>query len=454
MSDRPAFEALFAKRQSLIKPGLDRMRRALGHLGPAVSERPTVLVGGTNGKGTTAAFLWKLHARSGGHPALFSSPHLRRFTERFVAAGGELAAGELEEALEQLRAQLPAELFEELSFFEISTLLALVAFDARGSEVNILEVGLGGRLDSTNVCPRDLSIITGVGLDHAEFLGETIPEVAREKAGIIRPGIPCFWGAEPQGEAFAVVERQAREKEAPLYRWGREFGCQGDTLFLRPPGREGIRWPLPAGRMREAPYLRRNAVLAAAALHTLTYKNHPGDEVSAWEAADRRLETALSPAHDEAELFEPPCLRARFETYEVPASAGPTRPVLLDVCHNPDGASAFCGALERRAEHDEGWQRPVGLVSILGDKDTGAILDRLREVFRQIFLFASQQERSWQREQLPPRHRELAWYSGFAEAWKALEAAYPAPIPVVVCGSVMAMGEVLDDLERRGGRPR
>ena len=247
-------ESLYRKRSGMVKPGLSRIQAALAALeseGASLLATPTVLVGGTNGKGTTAAMLWQLLAGAGWRVGLFTSPHLVRFSERIQIYPGSLAEAELVDGLHWLQTQLPTEHFEALSFFEVTTLLALTLFSRANTQLNVLEVGLGGRWDSTNVTNPIASVITSIGMDHEEYLGPTLAHIAREKAGIMRCGRPVFWAGEPgvDPEVHEVIGEQARRQGAHLLIRGYHFGLMQsgsqEVTALTLGGRRRVQQALP-----------------------------------------------------------------------------------------------------------------------------------------------------------------------------------------------------------------
>ena len=198
------FEELFHKRQGSIKPGLDRIRKAYETLQRPADDAFNVLVAGTNGKGGTSGFLWMLLASSQ-QVGLFTSPHLRSFAERFQVSGMSLGEEDVYNSWKNL-AGLLTESYDELSFFELSTLIAFDLFETSQTSCNIFEVGLGGRLDSTNVVEPSLSIVTSISRDHEEFLGSDLIHILKEKLGICRVGIPLFWGNS--GEVLLTSDYQ------------------------------------------------------------------------------------------------------------------------------------------------------------------------------------------------------------------------------------------------------
>lgn len=210
---------------------LDRMRDLLERLGRPDRKFPIVHVAGTKGKGSTSALIAAALTACGYSCGLFTSPHLEKLEERFVVDGEPCTGDELAALVEQLRPTVAA-MDEELlartppesgpTYFELTTAIALLLFAARGVAAAVLEVGMGGRLDSTNVCQSTISVITSISYDHTKQLGDTLAEIAWEKAGIIKPGVPVVSGVLAP-EALAVVERTAAERGCRLVQLCREF---------------------------------------------------------------------------------------------------------------------------------------------------------------------------------------------------------------------------------------
>jgi dihydrofolate synthase/folylpolyglutamate synthase len=229
----------------LIDLSLGRIECLLARLDhPEDRLAPVVHMAGTNGKGSALAFLRAMLEAAGARVQVYTSPHLVRFGERIRLTGGPIAEPDLVALLETCEAANGA---APITFFEITTAAAFLAFAREPADVLLLETGLGGRLDATNVIARPLlTAISPISVDHVQFLGETIEEIAFEKAGILKPGVPA--AIAPQApQALAVIERRAAELGAPLHRHGREWrvGGEDDGLFFETGG-ERWRYPAPA----------------------------------------------------------------------------------------------------------------------------------------------------------------------------------------------------------------
>jgi len=347
---------LAALRPHAIRLGLERVARALDDLGRPDRALRVLHVAGTNGKGSTCAMADAALRAAGHRVGLYTSPHLERFSERIRVDGREISDDELARRVEAVRRACPwHERSEEdrLTYFEFATLLAILHFAEEGVSAAVLEVGLGGRFDATTAVTPLACAISRIGLDHVEILGPTLAHVAREKAGILKPGVPAVTVEAQPPDALAVLREEAAARGAPL--------------ALAPP------WDGPRGL--RGPHQRENAGLAAAALRLLDAAGVavPGSAIQAGIAGARwpgRLEEVGG--------------------------------VLLDGAHNPDGAAALAAAL---AELHPG--RPVELVfGVLADKDLPGMLAALAPAVRAFHLVTPES----------PRARDAASYAAAVTA--------------------------------------
>jgi len=214
MNYSEALAWLYGTQDRGIKLGLDRVRAFLAALGWEAGGQRFLHVAGTNGKGSVCALLDSVCRASGMRTGLFTSPHLVTFRERIMLDGGTAATEEIAGELTRIRGVCEGKGMQP-TFFEITTALAFLLFQRAAPDVIVLETGLGGRLDATNVVRPAAAIITSVGLDHTQILGGTLREIAREKAGIVKPGVPIVTGPLPD-EAAAVVAEVAAQQGAPL----------------------------------------------------------------------------------------------------------------------------------------------------------------------------------------------------------------------------------------------
>jgi dihydrofolate synthase/folylpolyglutamate synthase len=200
--------------------GVDRMRLLSARIGNPERAQPCFHIAGTNGKGSTSAMIEAIQRAQGRRTGLYTSPHLVAIGERIQVDRSPLSDAAVVALAERLRPHYEAIRAEDLenapTFFELITAAALLEFSERKVDVAVLETGLGGRLDATNVCAPEVCVITSIGLDHQEYLGPTLAAIAAEKAGILKPGVPCVVGDVPP-EAEAVIVVRAREVGAPLH---------------------------------------------------------------------------------------------------------------------------------------------------------------------------------------------------------------------------------------------
>ena len=341
---------LFARPTGGIRWGLERTEELLAGVGNPHRRFRSVHVGGTNGKGSTSAFVdAALRAVDPNRiVGLYTSPHLISFAER-VRIGGRPAERELLLACEaRLRGEIER---TGATFFEATTAVAFLAFAEAGVDVAVIEVGLGGRLDSTNVIAPDAVAVTNVDYDHMEYLGDTLEKIAAEKAGIFKRGVPAVVGETRPGP-LAVFREKAAEAGAPLTLLDeaasvRDVGISLDgTRFVLESRRWGareVRTPLIGTHQA------RNAALAAELLGVL-----PDDLRPSWEDVDRGFRALRWPGRMQVE-------RVRGATW------------IFDVAHNPAGVASLTAALDALD-----LPRPVVLVTaILGDKAWGEMLPPL-----------------------------------------------------------------------------
>ncbi|HEY8613004.1 MAG TPA: folylpolyglutamate synthase/dihydrofolate synthase family protein [Roseomonas sp.] len=255
-------DRLHALHPKLIDLSLDRLQRCLGALGNPERHLPPVIhVAGTNGKGSTCAFLRAIAEAAGQRVHAYTSPHLVRFHERIRLAGHLVEEEVLAAALEEVEA---ANAGQPITVFEITTAVALLLFSRVPADLLVLEVGLGGRFDATNVVDRPVACaIASISMDHMDFLGDRLSAIAAEKAGIIKPGIPAATGSQAP-EAMAVLEAEAAAQGAPLLARGHGWKAEwdGDALLYRDAGGT-LRLPRPA---LPGPHQADNAGIAITAL--------------------------------------------------------------------------------------------------------------------------------------------------------------------------------------------
>jgi dihydrofolate synthase/folylpolyglutamate synthase len=316
----------------------------LAQVGHPEREFVAIHVGGTNGKGSVATLIAAALRGSGWRVGLYTSPHLVSVCERMLVDGRPIPPGAFAMWTDRLRPEIER---AEASFFEATTAIAFADFAARGVDIAVVEVGLGGRLDATNVITPIVAVVTTVGLEHTQYLGETIQDIAWEKAGIAKAGVPLVVGAL-DAAARRVVAEHGRDVGAPVDL------VPADIVYSGPLALRGQ-------------HQRRNAALAQRALERL-----PGP----WRV-------------------HPDAMRKAFAATTLPGRFDVRGSMIFDVAHNPEGMEVLAEAL-----HALGPRRPVhALVGILSDKDHGGMLRRLCPVVDRLYMTnpaSAPVERRWE----------------------------------------------------------
>lgn len=394
-SYREALAWLFATQRFGIKLGLENTIRLFDSLGVLTSEAGTLHVAGTNGKGSVCAMLDAICRAAGYRTALFTSPHLVTFRERIQVNGEMISETEVARGLGRIRA-LVADWEPHPTFFEITTALALEHFREQDADLVILETGLGGRLDSTNATQPIVSVLTPIDYDHQKWLGHTLTEIAGEKAGIIKPGVP-------------VVSAVQHEEAATVIR-ARASACHSKLMFVR----EALTY-IPVALAGE--HQQENAALAVAALSAAGISIAPG-----------HVEKGL------AQVRWP----ARFQHWD--------ERTIIDGAHNPAGART----LARSWTATFGRQRATVLLATLSDKDAMQLCVALSPLMKRVLLPAIRSERALEPEKLRLTIEGLApdlpvqVIASFGEAWTC---AQEFPDPILITGSLHFAGEALAHLK-------
>jgi dihydrofolate synthase/folylpolyglutamate synthase len=427
--DYPALIARLTERgQFRIKPGLERIRAVLDVLGNPQDAVKSLHIAGTNGKGSTAAYLESVLRQAGYKTGLYTSPHLWDVRERIqigrrpigVAAFWNAAQGVLE--AEQKSGAT-------LTYFEFLTAMAFTVFARERVGAAVIEAGMGGRWDATNALTRpDLTLITSIGLDHTQWLGRTDAAIAKEKAGIAKAGVPLISGA--RGRAAGVIARQARAMKAPLRELGKDFRVESDSIDWER-GRQTLRYTAisSTGLFNIGllgPHQIENAALALAGLDELVQKG--------WKIGKAAIHEGL--AHAE--------WAGRFELY----SGGAGARILFDGAHNP-------AALERLLETLKAspWRAAPKTV-VFGaykDKDYTRMLKRIRPQARRIITCTMPGERALAAKDalkaIPRRGRAASIVGDPREALRrAIEMTEPDGL-IIVTGSLALVGQLSQDFQ-------
>ncbi len=365
------------------KFGLAPMKAVLSRMGGPHTRSRVIHVAGTNGKTSTSRLAGRVLLTQGRRCGVFTSPHLQKVEERIEVDGRPVSPVHLAAAISEVARVVEQEVAEggrPLTYFELATASAFAHFARMGVDALVLEVGLGGRLDATNVVSAEVAVLTGLSFDHTEYLGDTLSQIAEEKLGIVAPGARLVCGRIPT-EAAPVVERRARSVEADVMWLGKDFGVR--SIIPRSEGGwtvsvdglygsyEDLRLPL-RGR-----YQTRNLAVAIAAAEA--WLDH-GLDVD-------RLRAGLS-------TFSAP---GRMELVELQAT-----PLLLDGAHNPEASAV----LARSLREEFGENRWVGVLGVMGDKDSGSMIAALAPCLDQVVATSAASPRALPPEELARRVRK------------------------------------------------
>jgi dihydrofolate synthase/folylpolyglutamate synthase len=401
LSYSEALDFLFP-RTTTIKFGLGTTRALLEEIGNPQDIFPSIHVGGTNGKGSVATLVAAALRESGLRVGLYTSPHLVSFRERMQVNGAPISEAAVAAWTERLKPKI-----EELqaTFFEATTAIAFADFAARGVDIVVAEVGLGGRLDSTNVLRPLVSAVTKIEKDHMKYLGDTLEGIAAEKAGIAKPGVPFIIG-ETRPRLIEVLRQKAK----------RVSEGKADIRVLP----AAYEWPGPLAL--EGPHQRRNAAIAHGVLMALPPRYRP-DRAS---------------------------IESGFSTARIPGRFDRRGKWLFDVAHNPDGMRALVRAIETA-----NLPRPIhALVSILGDKAWQEMLVRLDAAIDHgiCTVAPTAAGRRWDLGWLqrwredPTRPKPRATWRSVVDFRQALREVEAGAGTVLVTGSFHTVGDVMAEL--------
>ena len=415
-----------------IRLGLDNLRELLAALGNPQSELATALVAGTNGKGSTSALLAEIAAAAGYRVGLYTSPHLETVEERIRVGGATIAPEKLARLLEEVLAAAARLGAEPPTYFEAMTVAAFLECARASVDLAVFEVGMGGRLDATNIAEPLLSVVTPIAYDHREWLGETLDAIAREKSGIFRADVPAVL-APQLAEAERALVDEALRREARLV----PVGPRLKRLTLRPQGFDGLEIEL-ATEVR------------TYSLRTALAGDHQAANVATALVAAEELARLGFDAIDEEAITDgiARCRWAgRLESVVLPRDRGT---VLLDAAHNPAGCEAltrFLASLGRSYRL---------LFGALADKELAGMLPPLAAGAADVVLTHPASPRA-----AAPATLEALVPAGIpvrleADPQAALEVALAdagAPDLLVVCGSIFLVGEIRGALRARFGVP-
>ncbi|MBQ2346094.1 MAG: bifunctional folylpolyglutamate synthase/dihydrofolate synthase [Kiritimatiellae bacterium] len=379
-------EELAARRRFGMKPGLDAIRGTCAALGDPQKSFKAIHVAGTNGKGAVCAMLDAALRANGLRVGRYTSPHLVKLNERFFLDGAPIGDDALSAAAEKVAKIAP----DDLTFFEALTAVAFLVYADAKVDYAVLETGLGGRLDATNVCVPELCVITRIGLDHCDWLGDTVEKIASEKAGIIKPHVPVVLG-ENLPEVRAVVEARAKEVGAPFF-YAPDVASAADVPRDFPLG---------------GTFNRENAVTALAALKVLGKGDASGFADVVWPGRFQRVENFI-----------------------------------IDGAHNPPAAHALAEAL--RELH---LSEPLALIAgFCGDKDVGDVLSILAPFVKKGYAVRTNNPRSLSAEETAEKMRAAGIDAVAAPSLAAAIGSASSAPRALICGSLFLAGEALVEL--------
>ena len=389
-------DRLAARRRFGMRPSLDAIRGVCAALGDPQKELRAIHVAGTNGKGAVCAMI-EACLRSGGLRACrYTSPHLVRINERFFVDGKPVDDATLERAADKVF-HADSDTNSQLTFFEALTAVAFIAFSEAKCDYAVLETGLGGRLDATNICSPEICVITKIGLDHCDWLGDTVEKIAAEKAGIIKKGVPIVLGKN-EPAVIAVVKARASEVGAPFF-YAPDMADESE---------------IPDGFSLEGAFNRENAVTALAALKVLKKGSRDGLSNVVWPGRFQRV--------------------GRF---------------IIDGAHNPPAARALAAALSKYAPF--AGSVPTLVAGFCGDKDVDETLRILAPLVGKGIAVRTNNPRSLAPEELA-RKMESAGIPAIScdSIHLALEkmgsVLSGSGADTLICGSLFLAGEALAEL--------
>ncbi|MDI6715285.1 MAG: folylpolyglutamate synthase/dihydrofolate synthase family protein [Thermodesulfovibrio sp.] len=417
---------LYKRRTKGIKLGLERVFSVLEKFYNPHRGFKSVHIAGTNGKGSTSKIIYHLLRAHGLNTGLFTSPHLTRFTERIIVNDREITEDEVVRLIEKIKP-----FGEELTFFEFITVLAFLYFAEAGIEYAVLETGMGGRLDATNVVVPEVSVITTIGLDHQEFLGNNIRSIAQEKAGIIKKGVPVV-SSKQASEAEEVIRKKAEESGSELFIYGKDFSAELKSMSIK-----GINFIFSSASSLQTSAL----FLPLIGLHQL-------ENV----AVAMQSFMTIYPNWDENYI------REGLKNVTIPGrleiiSEKPL--IIFDIAHNPQAAQTLIKSLQIITD-----KKPVLLFGIMRDKDVSGFLKSFENYANKIIFTVPNYERALKYDELSERLNgyslNLSYISDPVEAFKeGFSICKKNPNLYLLCtGSVYLVGELKEFLGEKTSHRR
>lgn len=438
MNYNKAIDYLYGLQKYGIKLGLDNTIRLLSLLRNPQESFKAIHVAGTNGKGSTSAMMASVLRAAGFRTGLFTSPHLVSFTERIKVDEEEIKEAEVIELTDEIKEIINSSQCSEFNptFFEFVTAMAFSYFRRKGIEWAVIETGMGGRLDATNILLPEVSVITNISLDHKEFLGQTLKEVAAEKAGIIKHGIPVVSSSQDSG-VMDVIKDKVSSEGVVLHEYGRDF-----VSLLRGSDIQGITFDYKGKNSLDGLYV------PLCGIH----------QIENASAAIKAIELIM-----ERESIYPDSIRqglANTEWHgrlELIRKPGKKYDILIDGAHNPSAAGRLSEAL--KSYFAPQYNRIILIFGIMSDKDIKGIMEPLLPIASEIIVTAPDYGRSASPEKLAETARSLGFKPAPVNSVKdaldtAVKRAENSAVAdshlIVITGSFYTIGEAKTILGQKG----
>lgn len=419
MKYKEAINELYQRRTKGIKLGLERVFSVLEKFGNPQNEFKSIHIAGTNGKGSVSKIIYSLLRAHELSVGVYTSPHLTRFTERIVVNDIEISEDDVLRLIEKIKP-----FGDDLTFFEYVTVMAFLYFKEKNIEYAVIETGMGGRLDATNVVYPEVSVITTIGFDHQEFLGDDIRSITLEKAGIIKKSIPVVLSNQNYSEVEEVIKDRANLLNSQVFIYGRDFSADLISINFH---------ALKFNFFMDSSTCLKNLSLSLLGIHQI------GNASVALKAF-----TVVYPSWDESSL------REALNSVKMPGrleivSYEPL--IIFDIAHNPDAAEALVNSLKNLTN-----KRPVLVFGMMKDKDVIGFIKKFENYAYKIVFTTPHYERALRYEELLRRANEflnsLYFVSEPAEAFKeGLSLCKNNPQVYLLCtGSTYLIGELKEFL--------
>lgn len=364
-------EKLYSLQKFGIKLGLENIKRLCEHLGNPQNNFRSFHVGGTNGKGSTSSFMASILKESGFKTGLYTSPHFIKFNERIRINGEGIPDNYIVQFYNSIEQFIKE---HNPTFFEVTTALAFLFFAENNIDYAVIEVGLGGRLDATNIIIPEASIITSISLEHTELLGCTINEIAGEKAGIIKKNVPVFIGNLPE-EAEKQIELKCIDLDCELFKLSNHIVNDQESLYLKS---DNLQYKIITPLMGS--FQKYNSALAVLALH----KTLQVSKASITEGLNNVVRNSG--------------IQGRYEIYNLYPR------IILDSAHNEEGVKTFLSSF--KAESGK-YSKRILIFGVMKDKAVKKMLTEIAGIFDEIWVTSIDNERSKSKEELRTIGNEL-----------------------------------------------